>query len=41
MWSMAGAAGQASAEKRPGAYVFEHFFLENGTQPPRFHEFCS
>lgn len=41
MWSMAGVAGQGSTEKRPGAYVFEQFFLENGTQPPRFHDFCS
>lgn len=41
MLTLAGTGAQAATTGKPKYYVFEQFFLENGTQPARFHEFCS
>jgi len=41
MLTVPGFAAQTDASRKSKYYVMEQFFLENGTQPARFHEFCS
>jgi hypothetical protein len=41
MLTMAGMSAQGEAPKKSRYYVLEQFFMENGPQPGRFHEFCS